>query len=90
MHKLLHKSINSSVCSCVFTHLAFGTHEAAHVLHHTNDGQLHLLTESDLFPYVLQRHFLFREEMKMRKQSEKGGVHLANAANEGCECLPVV
>ena len=41
-------------------HLAFGADEAAHVLHHPDDGQLHLVAEADLFPNILERHFLLR------------------------------
>lgn len=68
--KLSHTAVNSAgdlIYLFIFTRLAFGTHEAAHVLHHADDGQLHLLTESDLFPDVLQRHFLFGE---IEKRSE--------------------
>lgn len=58
-----------------FTRLAFGTHEATHVLHHPDDGQLDFLTESDLFPDVLERHFLFGVgwEDRTGSQLEAGG-----------------
>lgn len=39
-------------------HLAPGADEAAHVLHHPDDGQLHLVTEADFFPDILEGHLL--------------------------------
>lgn len=39
-------------------HLTLGTHEAAHVLHNTYDGQLHFVAEIDLLPNILKWHFL--------------------------------
>lgn len=44
----------------MYSHLALGADEAAHVLHHPDDGQLHLVAEADLFPDVLERHLLSR------------------------------
>lgn len=44
----------------VGAHLALGADEAAHVLHHPDDGQLHLVTEADFFPDILQGHLLSR------------------------------
>lgn len=41
-------------------HLALRADEAAHVLHHPDDGQLHLVAEADFFPDILERHFLAR------------------------------
>ena len=35
-------------------HLAAGAEEAAHVLHHPDDGQLHLVAEADLVAHVLE------------------------------------
>lgn len=46
-------------CVCE-SDLAFRADKAAHVLHHPDDRQLNLLTESDLLSHVLQRHLLDR------------------------------
>lgn len=46
-------------------HLALGANEAAHVLHHTNNRQLHLVAEAYLFPDILEGHLLakFTEQL---------------------------
>lgn len=41
-------------------HLALGAHEATHVLHHPDDGQLHLVAEADFLPHILEGHLLPR------------------------------
>lgn len=46
-------------------HLAFGADEATHVLHHTNNGQLHLVAEADLFPDILEGHLLTKFTEKL-------------------------
>lgn len=46
-------------------YLALGADEATHVLHHTYDGQLHLVAEADLLPDILEGHLLakFSEQL---------------------------
>lgn len=41
-------------------HLTLRADEATHVLHHPDDGQLHLVTEVDFFPDILEGHLLSR------------------------------
>lgn len=64
--------------------LAFRTDEAAHVLHHSDDRQLDLLTKPDLLSHILQRHLLNRQRDRERerngnrktereRQSKRGG-----------------
>lgn len=48
--------------------LAWRTNEATHVLHHSDDWQLDLLTEPDLLPHVLQSYLLEREKERGRKR----------------------
>lgn len=54
-------------------HLALGADEAAHVLYHTNDGQLHLVAEADLFPDILEGHLLakFTEQLSLSQRALK-------------------
>lgn len=40
--------------------LALRADEDTHVLHHSDDGQLHLVAEVDLFPDILEGHLLSR------------------------------
>lgn len=61
--------------------LALGADEATHVLYHTNDGQLHLVAEADLFPDILEGHLLakFTEQLSLSQRAlkdtcEPGGV----------------
>lgn len=70
------------VCMCAsVSDLARWTNKAAHVLHHTDDRQLDLLTEPDLLPHVLQWYLLEREKeteigrqkRKRAKKERKGG-----------------
>lgn len=56
--------------------LAWRTNEATHVLHHSDDWQLDLLTEPDLLPHILQSYLLEREKergRKRRSERERGG-----------------
>lgn len=65
-------------CVCVsVSDLAFRTDKAAHVLHHSDNRELDLLTKSDLLSHILQWHLLQRERgKKMTKKcikKEKSG-----------------
>lgn len=61
-------------------HLTLGADEATHVLHHPDDGHLHLVTEVDFFPDILEGHLLsmFKITFVSKSKYEKEKVCVAD------------
>ena len=79
-------SVEARTLGGTCSHLAFGADEATHVLHHSDDGQLHLAAEADLFPDILERHFLLRFQKTgyCRVWAQRGNDRVVEGRLQGC------